>query len=100
VYPNIAYDKNLSMILDVRMVNISRVKPEVIQVGWTVLPIFTDTGYVDSGIYQLPLYKGAVPPFIPLQLAQNIETMNSMATKKSGIAYTENTSVLVRLLDC
>lgn len=51
VYPNVAFDRNLSMIIDVRMVNISRVKPEVTNVGWAVLPIFEDNGYVDSGIY-------------------------------------------------
>ena len=37
---------------------------------------------------------------MPAELAQNIESLNTLASKKNQISYTENTSVLVRLLDC
>lgn len=35
-------------------------KAAVTPIGWTALPIFTSDGFVRTGRYQLPLFKGAV----------------------------------------
>lgn len=59
------YKENINryqnVIIDVKSVPISKVDGVITDVGWTVLPIFSPDGYIQSNIYQLPLFKGAVP---------------------------------------
>jgi hypothetical protein len=71
VYKNIDFDPNVAMIVDVRSVIFLRGKTELRPVGWTVLPVFTEDGYVNSGMYQLPLFKGGMPAGLPRDLAVN-----------------------------
>lgn len=100
-YKNILFDRNLHLIIDVRSVNFSKQRPEVVSVGWTLLPIFSSDGYVQSGIYQLPVFKGTVPAsFLPDLATSDPWTllMNSV-TKPGGPVFLEPVSVNVRLVD-
>ena len=70
-FKNIVFDKNFHIILDVRGISFAKQRPEVFDVGWTILPVFSNDGYVQSGVYQLPIFKGAVPVQILSELTAN-----------------------------
>jgi hypothetical protein len=36
-------------------------EPEIVQCGWSVLPVMDDEGYIASGKYRLPLFAGSPP---------------------------------------
>jgi hypothetical protein len=44
----------------VKSVPFKKLDSKIIDVGWTILPVFSFDGYVMSNIYQLPLYKGVI----------------------------------------
>jgi len=96
------FDKYLSVIIDVRSVFISgrKDKIKIEPVGWTIMPVFTPNGYVKSGCYQLPLFKGPVKKEMLKGLCENDpwEYMMEQRTKKQ-ISYLEPMSAVVRLLD-
>jgi len=78
------------VIIDVRKVMISEKGNRVIidNVGWTICPVFSPNEYVKSGIYQLPIFKGAVPIYIVegLQRRDPWEYIEErLADKKGGI---------------
>ena len=100
-YKNIMFDKNLHLIIDVRAVSFAKQRPEVLTVGWTILPIFSADGYVRSGIYQMPVFKGPVPASFLPDLASNdpwVTLMNAV-NKPGGPVYFNPVSVIVRLVD-
>ncbi|CAG9315098.1 unnamed protein product [Blepharisma stoltei] len=100
-YKNVSFNRFLHIIFDVRTINLSKKRPEVIPVGWTILTVFTEDGYIKSGIYQLPLFKGAVPVPILSDLTNNDPwsfIMNA-ATRQGGPQFLEPVSILVRLVD-
>jgi hypothetical protein len=101
VFRNIMFNRSLHMIVDVRSVSFARQTPEVTNVGWTILPIFSDDGFVESGIYQLPLFRGAVPVPILQDLATNKpwEFLNNLVGKRNGPSFLTPVSVIVRLVD-
>lgn len=100
-YKNIPFDKNLHLILDVRAVSFAKQRPEVLSVGWTILPIFSADGYVRSGIYQVPVFKGSVPSsFLPdLAINDPWSLLMSSVNKPGGPVFLSPVSVIVRLVD-
>ena len=100
-YKNILFDKNLHLIIDVRAVSFAKQRPEVITVGWTLLPIFSADGYVKSGIYQLPVFRGSVPAsFLPdLATTDPWSLIMNAVNKPGGPVYLDPVSVIVRLVD-
>lgn len=48
------------MIIDIRTINFDNIEPRIVSVGWTILPVFSADGYILSGIYQVPIFKGSV----------------------------------------
>jgi len=71
-FKDIPFDKNTHLIIDVRRVIFSQrgTKATVEKLGWTILPIFTQNGFVKSGIYQIPILQGSVPPEFVKELQQ------------------------------
>ena len=53
-----------NIIIDVKSVPISKVDGKITDVGWSILPVFSPDGYVQSNIYQIPLFKGVVPRIV------------------------------------
>jgi hypothetical protein len=100
-YKNITFDKNLHLLIDVRAVSFAKQKPEVQAVGWTILPIFSPDGYVRSGIYQMPVFRGPVPASFLPDLASNDPwaTLMNAVNKPGGPVYLNSVSVIVRLVD-
>ena len=41
--------------------------------AWTILPIFTYEGYTNSGVYQIPLIRGAVNENVLKSIASSTE---------------------------
>lgn len=101
-YKDIPFDKNLTIIIDIRSIVIRKKKPVIKPVGWTALPIFSADGYVQSGIYQLPVFKGPAPKDIIAQLADT-EPWDYLKELYSGrkpkLTFLEPMSAVVRLLD-
>jgi hypothetical protein len=100
----VPFDKNLTLIIDVKSVIFKKkgTLPVFSSVGWTALPIFSPDGYVQSGIYQLPIFKGTVPKDILEQLPENDPwpfLMDKLNEKKSKLQLLEPMSAVVRLLD-
>ncbi len=93
----------LNLIFEVRSVTFARNNaPTIKTVGWALLPVFNSYNYVQSGIYQIPVFRGA----ISRDLLDNIThtdawqyLMDLMTTKKAGLAYLEPMSLVVRLAD-
>jgi len=100
-YKNTMYDRNLHLIVDVRAINYNRKKVEVLTVGWTLLPIFSSDGYVNSGTFQVPLFKGPVPQQILADLTTNDpwRYVLNLVGKRNGIQFLETASVIVRVVD-
>ena len=102
-FRNIKFDKNLTIIIDIQTVIFKKKTiPTFKSIGWTILPVFSSNGYVMSGIYQLPIFEGAVPTDIIEQLPMNDPwpfLMDLMGNKKSRVKYLEPMSAIVRLLD-
>lgn len=100
-YRNCLFDKCMHLIIDIRAVSYSKQRPEVEDVGWTILPIFSDDGYVNSGIYQLPVFKGKVPAPFMSELANNEpwKYLMKAASRSGGPQYYDPVSVIVRLVD-
>ncbi|KAL4486755.1 hypothetical protein ABPG72_006587 [Tetrahymena utriculariae] len=103
-FRGIDYSKNLSIIIDCRKVKFSERGDKVVieNVGWTICPIFTPNGYVKSGIYQIPMFKGSIPMHVVDSVTRQdpweyIE--EQLKTPKSGVVYYENMSAIIRLLD-
>lgn len=59
-FRDVPFNRSLHMVIDIRTVNFDNIEPQIIPVGWTLLPIFSPDGYILSGIYQVPLFKGPV----------------------------------------
>jgi len=72
--------------------------------------MFLEGGYINSGQYQLPVFKGTPAPELIEQFNELAETEEEtldpwevvaavMDEKKSGIKYLNNMTVVIRLLD-
>jgi hypothetical protein len=101
-FKDVKFHRNVCIIIDIRMVSFAKVEPLIEEVGWTILPVFSPNGFVMSGIYQIPLFKGTpIPEFL-----KEMETsdpwpflIDKSKEKKPRIVPLEPTSVIVRLLD-
>jgi hypothetical protein len=64
VFKDVRFNPNMLLIVDVREVVYKDLHRDFMLppacIGWTVLPLFTHDGYVRTGSYQLPLFKGEV----------------------------------------
>lgn len=101
-FKDVKFHRNICMIIDIRAISFAKLEPTIEEIGWTILPIFSPNGFVMSGIYQMPLFKGA--PIV--EYLKEMETtdpwqflMDKLKEKKSRISYLEPCSVIVRLLD-
>ena len=72
-FKDVEFNKNLCVVVDVRRVRFSDRGDKCLidNVGWTICPIFTANGYVKSGVYQFPIFKGSVPLYIIEETAKN-----------------------------
>jgi hypothetical protein len=96
-FKNVVLDPFLTMIIDVRAVSFTTKPASLVHVGWSVLQIFNEDGYVASGYYQLPVFKGPVPVNIIEALGSN-RAWDVINGNKS-LQLLESLSVLVRLVD-
>lgn len=103
-FKDLNFEKNLCIIIDIRSVNFSKTTPVFSKIGWTICPIFSPDGYVLSGLYQIPLFKGEVPLGIINDLKENDPwpfLMDLVKNKRNQykLTWLENASVMIRLLD-
>lgn len=100
-YRNIAYDKNLHVVVEVRKVNLKSGRATVDCVGWSILPVFGADGFVMSGIYQIPVFKGAPPSAVIRELSVNSpwEYLMSNVGRRGGLQLLEPMSIICRLVD-
>lgn len=108
LFRNKDYQRNLIFVVDVREAKFINGTIKLVEYAWTIVPVFTDNEYVNSGIYQVPLFEGSVKKTIlkELENAENIwEKMISMLktkekfSKKRMLSTLGTSSVIVRLLD-
>lgn len=103
------FDNSKHMVIDIREIIFKRKKETVIkEFGWTILPLFTYDGFVNSGIYQLPIMRGGVQKKILKELAgsknpwatfyEMTKTLEEY-TKKPLQVLNGECSVIVRQLD-
>lgn len=99
-YTNIPFSPYVNIIIDLRAVNLDKKLLE--PVGWTVLPVFYEDGFVKSGMFQIPFFAGPVPVNILAEIASTDpwEFMLSSAQKPGGISFLNPVSVLLRIVDC
>lgn len=103
-FKDIDFNKNLCILIDIRTVNFSKTTPQFTKVGWTICPIFSADGFVMSGMYQIPLFKGEFPTVLRQELQENDPwpyLMDQMKAKNLPykLSWLENSSVVCRLVD-
>jgi hypothetical protein len=103
-YGEVAFDPYAHFVVDIRKIKMSQSSPpKFTKVAWTIVPIFTEDGYVNSGIYQIPLFKGTPSGALLKEMATQDPweyLQRQVQTKgNAGLKYWSNASVFVRLLD-
>ena len=103
-YADVPYHPNAHFVVDVRSIRMtSDGIPEFKKEAWTIIPIFTPDEYVNSGIYQFPLFKGAPDPGMLRDMSKTDcwqYMMKALELKgNAGIQYWGKASVFCRLLD-
>ena len=99
-YGEVDFDPFAHFVIDVRSIKMSQLSPPLFEtVAWTILPIFTEDGYVNSGVYQVPLFAGSPTEDMIRQLATQDPWMYMQQLSKGGLKYWNNASVFCRLLD-
>ena len=58
MFKNIPFTKNACVLIDVKEVIMGKKEIELKSYAWTIVPLFSFDGFVNSGIYQIPLFKG------------------------------------------
>ena len=70
--------------------------------AWTIFPIFTEDGFINGGLYQLPLYSGPFPiEFLPEIGSQNCHELitKKRLGRKENVEFNGCSSVFIRLVD-
>ena len=111
-YKKVPPDKSTHLVVDVRKYEIVKKKgveySTQVPYAWTILPLFTFDNYVNSGIYQVPLFKGEVDSLVLKELKAATDPWVKITqimdeidreTKKPRLQYLKPSSVIVRLID-
>lgn len=111
-YKKIKPHKAAHLIIDIRRIKYVKKKgveyPVEEPYAWTILPLFTYDEYINSGIYQLSLFKGASSLSILKSIRASTEPWQKMMecmreidfeTKKPLLEYLYPASAVVRLID-
>ena len=103
------FTKGKVCIIDVREIKkFADKESEFETYAWTILPVFTYEGYVNSGVYQMPLFRGEVDENVltrvnnstdPWKEFMDISKEIDFDTGKPTIQYLRPASVIVRLID-
>ena len=101
---NIPYEYNSHIVVEIKTVNLAKNPPQVLTLGWTIVPLFTSDGYFLSGNYQIPLLEGNVNKLIAQEIMEAQDgpwnyILQQINSKKPVIKWLQNVSVIVRLLD-
>ena len=102
-YKDVPFEKNLHIIIDIRSVNFSRTTPHFSSIGWTICPVFSADGYVRSGLYQIPVFKGKFPPDLRRELQEEDPWpyLMEMVGRRNRykLQFLESTTAMIRLVD-
>ena len=52
------FHPNLLLIVDVKYLDLKKGEMNLIDAGWTVIPIFNEKGHVNHGAFRLPVFTG------------------------------------------
>ncbi|EGR29433.1 hypothetical protein IMG5_155830 [Ichthyophthirius multifiliis] len=113
---NKEFNRYQCIIVDIKSITFKNINPQFTDVGWTIVPVFTPDGYVQSGTFQIPLIKGAVNANFLYELRKkNMKKlrnenkrdkkqpwdflMEKVQQKRSGFKFLEYTSIICRVLD-
>ncbi|KAI9205318.1 uncharacterized protein BJ171DRAFT_615891 [Polychytrium aggregatum] len=92
------YSKRMLVVIDVRtMINISD-NWSVVSEGWTGIPIFDNKGYVQYGVYRLPLFEGTPPSTLLKALeTDNFNVTITAALLGKAIRYSRKSSSVLTM---
>ena len=111
VCKDIPLNPALFAIIDIKSYNLKTNKIE--NTGWTVFPLFEDLEvdddldttefFLDSGRYNLPLFKGTVDPEIVNDLKEQRSIwkylMECLGDEENSLERLESKSVIIKCLD-
>lgn len=101
----VSYDRFSHLIISfLKLTFDSKNRPNLKTIGFSVLPLFSEENYINSGFFQLPLFKGTIDPETVqlMHLKGPLEVLLSAASaKKKGekLETVENASLVVCLKD-
>ncbi len=101
-FENIYFKPYLTLIFQAYTIVFNKKGPTMKILGWTALPIFHSSGHIQSGVYQLPLFKGLVSQEILDYISHNEAWTYFnvlLGEKNSPLKLLEPMSIVVRLLD-
>ncbi|EGR31823.1 hypothetical protein IMG5_101270 [Ichthyophthirius multifiliis] len=102
-YTDQPFDRYLSIIVDIKALQINKNEKKLQNIGWTLVPLFSPDGYALSKVFQLPLIKGEVNPVILQEMNKRdpwdvIQEKLNQKNSKFKLCE-EYTSIMVRVVD-
>lgn len=101
-FSNSPFSRNAALLVKVIKIKVDLINPESFEdVGWTLLPIFSPDGFVNSGVFFLPIIKGTLSEGHLDELGKGADPRTLFprlsALKKSP--FISDSSLCVKLLD-
>lgn len=91
-----------TVVIDIRSVlNIGKGNQEIKEIGWSIFPVYQDDGAMNSGSFQIPIFKPPVSPYIIQTVSSDPSPWNylmkMMKDKKYAIAYFPDSTMIVTI---
>lgn len=99
------YEKNSHAIFSLFFVEFDRRnRPTIKNIGFSFLPLFAAEDYLNSGVYQLPVFKGNLDNETALRMQHNdpmqlLLEAAQVTSKSNRLNLLDSTSIVVRLKD-
>ena len=109
LYREVEFDKSLCVVFDIRQFDLTKEREIIIKEhSFSVFPVFDRSGYINSGVFQVPLFEGGVKKHLldelrtssfPWKTVQDFAERRDFYTKKKLLNHSGYSSVVFRLLD-
>ena len=101
-FKDIEFQEKLHIVIELKTVKVKSDKPVLEHYGWSIVPIFHETGYTMNGHYQIPVFTGEVKMDVLEELTTSERTVWESVQKLIGdgkLSYKNKCSCFIRLLD-
>jgi hypothetical protein len=105
-FSNLPVSERIGFVIDVKGVKVNGDSVQIVDVGWAFFPIqvtlqnedMTFSNYVNTGLYSVPLWQGAVKQDL-INYATRTDNPYNLLRKEKSLKKLDNASVILRLHD-